>query len=201
MKMSLPEIAKSPLNTKFGTFDLYDFAWSKNEQDNVLALVADYGDRIPHVRVQSACYTGEIFESTDCDCHWQLETGLRRIQEEGGIFIYMLCDGRGAGLLTKIRGMNITATQGLDTADAYKALGSPLDPREYERAGFILKHFGVTQCRLLTNNPRKISGLEAQGLVVQRIAHMSKPTPANEAYLRSKAMKLGHLMKPFGTDG
>lgn len=198
--MTQPQIASAPLNTKYGTFDIYDFAWSKNEQDNVLALVSDFSGRTPLVRVQSACYTGEIFESTDCDCHWQLETSLHRIQREGGIFIYMLCDGRGAGLLTKIRGMNITATQGLDTADAYASLGSALDPREYERAAFVLKHFGVSKCRLLTNNPRKIDGLVAEGISVERVSHESQPTPTNEAYLRAKATKLGHMMKAFGTD-
>lgn len=199
--MKEPLIAKSPLNTKYGAFELYDFAWSNNEQDNVLALVSDLAADSPLVRVQSACYTGEIFESTDCDCHWQLETGLQRIQNEGGVFIYMLCDGRGAGLLTKIRGMNITATEGLDTVEAYERLGSPLDPREYERAAFVLKHFGVLSCRLLTNNPRKVIGLTQCGIEVIREEHMSNPTPLNEPYLRSKAEKLGHMMKPFGTDG
>ncbi|MFB0692152.1 GTP cyclohydrolase II [Agrobacterium pusense] len=198
--MKPPEIAKSPLNTRYGTFDLYDFAWSENEQDNVLALVSDFSSRAPLVRVQSACYTGEIFESTDCDCHWQLETALQLISKEGGIFIYMLCDGRGAGLLTKIRGMNLTATEGLDTAEAYEKLGSPVDPREYERAAFILRHFGVNSCRLLTNNPRKVAGLVAQGIDAIRVAHMSDPTPLNESYLRSKAKRLGHMMKQFGTD-
>ncbi|MFQ3252306.1 MAG: GTP cyclohydrolase II [Loktanella salsilacus] len=199
--MTQPQIANSPLNTKYGTFELYNFAWSDNEQDNVLALVSNFEGNTPLVRVQSACYTGEIFESTDCDCHWQLETGLHRIQKEGGIFIYMLCDGRGAGLLTKIRGMNITAMEGLDTAEAYERLGSPLDPREYERAAFVLKHFGVASCRLLTNNPRKIAGLKECDIDVIREEHMSDPTPQNESYLRSKAKKLGHMMKPFGTDG
>ena len=198
--MLQPKIAKSPLSTKYGSFEIYDFAWSDNEQDNVLALVSNFEDGKPLVRVQSACYTGEIFESTDCDCHWQLETALHRIQEEGGIFIYMLCDGRGAGLLTKIRGMNLTATEGLDTAEAYDRLGSPADPREYERAAFVLNHFGVTSCRLLTNNPRKVSGLKSCGIDVLREEHMSEPTPLNEPYLRSKAEKLGHMMKPFGTD-
>ncbi|RVD68699.1 MAG: GTP cyclohydrolase II [Mesorhizobium sp.] len=198
--MEQPEIAKSPLNTKYGTFDLYVFSWSPNEQDNVLVMVSPFDDRVPLVRVQSACYTGEIFESTDCDCHWQLENALSQIQREGGMFIYMLCDGRGAGLLTKIRGMNLTATEGLDTAEAYNALGSPLDPRGYDRAAYILRHFGVTTCKLLTNNPRKVSGLEAQGIQVERVRHESEPTPANEPYLRSKAEKLGHMMKRFGTD-
>lgn len=198
--MSQVQIANTPLNTKYGIFELYDFAWSVNEQDNVLALVSDFNGKRPLVRIQSACYTGEIFESTDCDCHWQLETGLHRIQKEGGIFIYMLCDGRGAGLLTKIRGMKLTAAEGLDTAEAYEVLGSPLDPRKYERAAHVLKHFGVSECRLLTNNPRKQDGLIENGIAVERVAHMSDPTPLNEAYLRSKARKLGHMMKSFGTD-
>ncbi|TXM66567.1 GTP cyclohydrolase II RibA [Methylobacterium sp. WL69] len=196
-----PKIANSPLNTKYGLFNLYVFSWSDNEQDNVLALESNFAGRTPLVRVQSACYTGEIFESTDFDCHWQLEMGLHRIQKEGGIFIYMLCDGRGAGLLTKIKGMNITATEGLDTAEAYKKLGSPIDPREYERAAFVLDHFGVSSCRLLTNNPRKVLGLKRCGIDVAREEHMSEPTALNESYLRSKAEKLGHMMKPFGTDG
>ena len=199
--MTQPQIASAPLNTKYGTFELYDFAWTSNEQDNVLALVSNFESKLPLVRIQSACYTGEIFESTDCDCHWQLETGLHRIQKEGGIFIYMLCDGRGAGLLTKIKGMNITAMEGLDTADAYKKLGSALDPREYERAAFVLKYFDVDSCRLLTNNPRKVIGLKKFAIDVVREEHMSNPTPENEPYLRSKAEKLGHLMKAFGTDG
>lgn len=198
--MKQPTIANSPLNTKYGTFTLYVFAWSKNEQDNILVLTSKLSKNRPLVRVQSACYTGEIFESTDCDCHWQLETGLHRIQKEGGIFIYMLCDGRGAGLLTKIRGMHITATEGLDTAEAYEKLGSPLDPRDYKRAAFVLEHFGVKSCRLLTNNPRKVMGLKQYGIDVSREQHMSEPTALNESYLRSKAEKLGHMMKPFGTD-
>lgn len=199
MTVAVPEIAEAPIRTRYGDFKLYDFAWSENEQDNVLVLVSEWTD-IPLVRVQSACYTGEIFESTDCDCHWQLESALERIHKEGGVFVYMLCDGRGAGLLTKIRGMKITAQDGLDTAEAYERLGSPLDPRTYDRAAYVLKHLGVRSCRLLTNNPRKTQGLADHGVAVVRESHMSDPTPLNEPYLRSKAEKLGHLMKPFGTD-
>ncbi|MET3649843.1 GTP cyclohydrolase II [Phyllobacterium ifriqiyense] len=198
--MTIPKIANSPLRTIHGVFELYVFSWSPNEQDNVLALVSDFSGRTPLVRIQSACYTGEIFESLDCDCHWQLETSLCKIQEQGGVFIYMLCDGRGAGLLTKIRGMSLTAHEGLDTAEAYKKLGSQLDPREYDRAAFVLKHFDVKNVELLTNNPRKIKGLEDQGIAVHRVRLESLPTEENRAYLMSKATKLGHRMKEFGTD-
>ncbi|MBW8298207.1 MAG: GTP cyclohydrolase II [Hydrogenophaga sp.] len=200
MTETLPRIAKSPLHTKHGTFDLYVFSWSDNEQDNVLALVSNFSGHDPIVRIQSACYTGEIFESLDCDCHWQLETSLRMIQKKGGIFIYMLCDGRGAGLLTKIRGMSLTAQEGLDTADAYRKLGSPLDPREYQRAGYILKYFQISSVKLLTNNPRKIQGIERQNISVERVRIESRSTDRNREYLRSKAIKLGHRMREFGTD-
>lgn len=200
MPTAEPQVAKSPLKTKYGVFDLYVFSWSNNEQDNILVLQSKEYQENPLVRVQSACYTGEIFESLDCDCHWQLETGLQRIQQEGGLFIYMLCDGRGAGLLTKIRGMEITATRGLDTAEAYAALGSALDPREYERAAYVLKYFNIATCRLLTNNPRKVAGLVNAGISAVREPHESFPTTDNEPYLRSKAHKLGHMMRTFGTD-
>lgn len=200
MEIREPTVAASPLRTRHGNFDLHVFSWSENEQDNVLAMVSQPLGTTPLVRIQSACYTGEIFESLDCDCHWQLETSLSRISSAGGVFIYMLCDGRGAGLLTKIRGMNLMATKGIDTADAYKELGSPLDPRSYERAAFVLRYFGIHECKLLTNNPRKVGGLEAEGIRVTRLALESEPTEENESYLRSKALKLGHKMHRFGTD-
>ena len=104
-----PQIAQAPLRTRYGAFTLHVFSWSEHEQDNVLALVPEKVTRSPLVRIQSACYTGEIFGSLDCDCHWQLETSLAAIQHEGGVFIYMLRDGRGAGLLAKVRGMHLSA--------------------------------------------------------------------------------------------
>src|ERR1700730_3504096 len=118
-----PIIADAPIRTKYGEFSIYVFSWSENEQDNVLALVTNAINGSPLVRIQSACYTGEIFGSLDCDCHWQLETSLAAIQKQGGIFVYVLKDGRGAGLLTKIRGMDLSHSLGIDTADAYQELG------------------------------------------------------------------------------
>jgi GTP cyclohydrolase II len=200
MQPNEPTVASSPLRTRYGNFELYVFSWSENEQDNVLAMVNVGADSSNLVRIQSACYTGEIFESLDCDCHWQLETSLSRIAASGGVFIYMLCDGRGAGLLTKIRGMNLTATTGVDTAEAYEELGSPLDPRNYERAAFVLQYLGVHECSLLTNNPRKVAGLESEGIRTTRVPLESEPTKENESYLRSKALKLGHMMQRFGTE-
>jgi GTP cyclohydrolase II len=194
MTSSSPQIAQTPLNTKYGDFILYVFSWSENEQDNVLALVRGHGE-VPLVRIQSACYTGEIFESLDCDCHWQLETSLKSIQQNGGIFIYMLRDGRGAGLLAKVRGMALSKAKQIDTADAYRALGIPADPRHYEHAAYVLRHFSVVTLHLMTNNPRKVAGLEREGFLVERVPLESEPTDFNRDYLRAKATKLGHLMK------
>jgi GTP cyclohydrolase II len=139
-----PTIAYSPIHTKYGEFTLYVFTWSENEQDNVLALMSHKASgQPPLVRIQSACYTREIFESLDCDCRWQLETSLASIQKEGGLFIYMLRAGRGAGLLTKVRGLDLSHRLGIDTADAYRKLGIPPDPREYEQAAYVLSHLGI----------------------------------------------------------
>jgi GTP cyclohydrolase II len=195
-----PKIAEAPLATRYGRFSLFVFSWSENEQDNVLALLPERRVDPPLVRIQSACYTGEIFGSLDCDCHWQLETSLIAIHGEGGIFIYMLRDGRGAGLLAKVRGLALSHTAGLDTADAYNELGILPDPRNYKQAAYVLEHFGVTSLRLLTNNPRKVQGLRDAGFDVARMRLESKPTDDNRDYLRAKATKLGHLMQEFGTD-
>jgi GTP cyclohydrolase II len=195
-----PQIAQAPLHTVYGSFTMYVFSWSENEQDNVLALVPDQKTNSPLVRIQSACYTGEIFESVDCDCHWQLETSLKRIHSEGGVFVYMLKDGRGAGLLAKVRGMQLSASKGIDTADAYKSLGVPADPRDYAQAAYVLKHLDVSSLRLLTNNPRKVQGLADRGLAVERVRLESQPTDQNRKYLRAKALKLGHMMQEFGAD-
>jgi GTP cyclohydrolase II len=125
---------------------------------------------------------------------------LAAIHEEGGVFLYMLRDGRGAGLLTKIRGMNLSANKEMDTADAYEHLGVPADPRDYEQAAYVLKFLGVKSLRLLTNNPRKVRSLTDQGFNVERVRLESQPTDENKSYLQSKALKLGHLMRAFGTD-
>ncbi len=192
-----PAVAFAPIRTTYGDFTIYVFSWSENEQDNVLVLWKEPASPQPLVRIQSACYTGEIFSSLDCDCHWQLDTSLKSIHAEGGAFIYMLRDGRGAGLLTKIRGLHISHAEGIDTAAAYEQLGVPLDPRDYGQAIHVLRHFGWTSIRLLTNNPRKSKGLADAGLEVSREPLESTPTEHNSDYLRAKAEKLGHSLRAF----
>jgi GTP cyclohydrolase II len=151
----------------------------------------------PLVRLQSACFTAEIFRSTDCDCHEQLEASLVAVHNEGGFVVYLLQDGRGAGIFPKVKALNLFATKGIDTADAYDKLGIERDPRDYCRAAEVLRHFGVRQLRLLTNNPRKVSGLEAYGLEVSRVPLEIEATSHSRNYLLTKKTKLGHLLTQF----
>jgi GTP cyclohydrolase II len=190
--------AVTPLETIYGTGALHCYTFGNHEEDNVLVVSA--GDYLAStlVRVQSACYTGEIFRSTDCDCHEQLDRSLKLIHDRGGLFIYMIADGRGAGLLTKIRGLDLTAREGLDTYEAYDRLGVAPDPRRYDCVGTVLRDLGLESVQLLTNNPRKIEGLDAEGISVQRVPIEIPPTAGSESYLRAK-QRFGHLLS-FGQD-
>lgn len=182
--------------SKYGISTLHVYSFGPHEEDNVLCLEVPRSrgsSEPPLVRVQSACYTAEIFRSTDCDCHEQLHESLERVHDEGGYVVYMICDGRGAGLLTKIRGLSLGDTEGLDTFEAYERLGVSPDPREYSRVAQVLKDLGVTRLRLLTNNPRKIEGLGKSGLDVERTPLVIEATPDSWSYLKTKQEKFGHL--------
>lgn len=195
--MRTPDVASTVLDTHFGRLSLLCARWGPHEEDNILVLYSPPEAKEPLVRVQSACYTAEIFRSKDCDCHEQLVRSLEMISDEGGYLVYMLCDGRGAGLYDKIRGLELGRTEGVDTADAYRALGLDLDPREYERVAWVLKHLGVDSCRLLTNNPRKVDGLRKNDIGVDREPLEIAATPGSEPYLKTKASKMGHLLEQF----
>jgi GTP cyclohydrolase II len=192
--METPQISNTVLDTHYGSFEFYCFTWGPHEEDNVLVQIKRPFVQRPLVRIQSACYTAEIFRSLDCDCHEQLDSSLRLISAEGGIFIYMLADGRGAGLQAKVLGLELGRSRGLDTADAYAALGVPADPREYSRAAYVLRYFGVADVRLLTNNPRKLEGIANLGLVVTREALEISATDHSRSYLQTKKRKMGHLL-------
>jgi GTP cyclohydrolase II len=191
------ERASTRITTKYGDFDFDCFKWSEHEEDTILCASRRPWGPHPLVRIQSACYTAEIFRSLDCDCHAQLDESLRRVASDGGIVLYMLCDGRGAGLFLKVQGLELGRTKGLDTADAYEALGLPGDLRTYARPAECLRAVGAVSIRLLTNNPRKIEGLQQAGLQVLREPIEIQPTTDSEPYLRTKALKMGHLLKGF----
>lgn len=195
--ISAYEHASCEFKSRYGFATLHVYSFGPHEEDNLLCIevpAAHQSDLAPLVRVQSACYTAEIFRSTDCDCHEQLDASLKAVFAEGGYVVYMICDGRGAGLLTKIRGLALADSEGLDTHDAYERLGVDVDPRDYERVAQVLKDRGLSRVRLLTNNPRKISGLTVAGIDVERIALQIAPTPDSWPYLSTKQSKMGHLL-------
>jgi 3,4-dihydroxy 2-butanone 4-phosphate synthase / GTP cyclohydrolase II len=148
------------------------------------------------VRVHSQCLTGDIFGSCRCDCGPQLEQALNRIAEEGkGILLYLLQEGRGIGLMNKLRAYELQE-QGHDTVEANERLGFRPDQRDYGIGAQILVDLGVRKMRLMTNNPSKYVGLHGYGLeIVERLPLEVPPTETTRAYLRTKREKLGHLLK------
>ncbi|WP_028610483.1 bifunctional 3,4-dihydroxy-2-butanone-4-phosphate synthase/GTP cyclohydrolase II [Paenibacillus harenae] len=185
------------LPTDFGTFRAIAYTNMVDNKEHV-ALVK--GELDPEsailVRVHSECLTGDVFHSHRCDCGPQLEAALRQIDEAGsGVLLYMRQEGRGIGLINKLKAYELQE-QGLDTVDANLKLGFPADLRDYGIGAQILKDLGIRKMRLLTNNPRKIKGLEGYGLeVVERVPIQMVANEDNKGYLRTKKSKLGHLLR------
>ena len=188
------EVIKLP--TDFGEFDLYLYRSSIDGQHH-LALVKGNVIGKPNVlvRVHSECLTGDIFGSLRCDCGPQLQQAMRQVAEEGqGVIVYMRQEGRGIGLVQKIKAYKLQE-KGLDTVEANLKLGFKMDLREYGLGAQILADLGLKTIRLLTNNPRKVVGLEGYGLeIVEQVPIRIKPNPHNAKYLQTKKEKLGHLI-------
>lgn len=191
------QIAAARLPTSVGEFVAHVYETFQGMQP--LALVKGDIDRGGDilVRVHSECLTGEVFGSRRCDCGAQLALALGRIGREGGVLIYLRQEGRGIGLVNKLRAYALQ-DDGYDTVDANLALGFPADARDYRAAVAILRQLQVSRVRLMTNNPDKIAGLEQGGIaVVDRIPLVVGATPESIAYLRTKESRLGHLMNPL----
>lgn len=184
------------LPTDYGDFDLHLYR-SKLDDQHHLALV--HGDVAGHekilVRVHSECLTGDVFGSRRCDCGPQLHQAMRQIAAAGrGVIVYMRQEGRGIGLPAKIKTYKLQE-QGYDTVEANEKLGYEMDLREYGLGAQILVDLGLKTIRLLTNNPRKVVGLEGYGLkIVEQVPIRVKPNPHNERYLHTKRTKMGHLL-------
>jgi 3,4-dihydroxy 2-butanone 4-phosphate synthase/GTP cyclohydrolase II len=188
-------VVETRLPTPFGEFRLRAY---ENEIDNMTHLALLMGESEDKeemlVRVHSACLTGDALHSLRCDCGQQLEAAMERIASEGeGVIVYMQQEGRGIGLLNKMKAYHLQ-DEGLDTVEANLALGLPEDARDYGVAAEMLLDLGIHRAALLTNNPAKIEGLRSHGVeVIERLPVQVEPNPFNIKYLRTKKEKLGHL--------
>jgi 3,4-dihydroxy 2-butanone 4-phosphate synthase/GTP cyclohydrolase II len=193
-------VVKTRLPTAFGEFDVVGYRSLVDDKHHV-AMVKGEIDGLPDVlvRVHSECLTGDVFHSMRCDCGEQLESALAMIEREGrGVLLYLAQEGRGIGLLNKLKAYNLQ-DKGFDTVDANLELGLPVDLRDYGIGAQILSDLGLSSIRILTNNPKKIRGLEGYGLsVTDQIPIVHAPNPHNEAYLRAKRDRLGHSLHHQG---
>ena len=188
------EVVKMP--TDYGDFDLHLYKSTTDGQHHIALVKGEVtGKANVLVRVHSECLTGDVFGSRRCDCGPQLQQAMRQVSEEGrGVILYMRQEGRGIGLVPKILAYKLQET-GLDTVEANLKLGYKMDLREYGIGAQILADLGLKTIRLLTNNPKKVVGLEGYGLeIVEQVPIRVKPNPHNEKYLKTKREKLGHLV-------
>jgi 3,4-dihydroxy 2-butanone 4-phosphate synthase/GTP cyclohydrolase II len=191
------KVTEAKLPTKYGEFVVIAYR-SKVDTDEHVALVKGdvSGNKPVLVRVHSECITGDVFGSLRCDCGDQIALAMGKIADEGrGVFLYMRQEGRGIGFHNKLRAYALQ-DQGLDTVEANIALGFDADLRDYGIGAQILADLGLHKIRLLTNNPKKVIGLESYGLqIVETVDLRTKPTPYNLEYLKTKQKKLGHLLE------
>jgi len=190
------KVAEAELPTKLGAFRIFGFE-SPDKTESALALVfgTPTDNESALVRIHSQCLTGDVFGSERCDCGAQLDFAMAAIADKGsGILIYQLQEGRGIGLMNKLQAYELQ-DEGHDTVEANHHLGFEADHRNYALCAAVLGHFGVRRVRLMSNNPRKIDGLQAAGIdVVERIPIEIAPSDKTENYLKTKKAKLGHLL-------
>ena len=194
--MSVAFVAASKLPTPFGEFTMHGFLDEATGKEHVALTMGDVADGQPVLgRLHSECLTGDALFSQRCDCGAQLEAALRAIAEEGrGVLLYLRQEGRGIGLLNKIRAYALQ-DQGADTVEANERLGFAADQRDYAMCQPMLDHLGIRSVRLMTNNPRKLKALEGYGITLaERVPLFSGHNPHNAHYLATKAGKLGHLL-------
>tara|TARA_B100001105_G_scaffold101713_1_gene81574 strand:- start:465 stop:1697 length:1233 start_codon:yes stop_codon:yes gene_type:complete len=190
----IEKIASANLPTKYGDFKVYAFKSSVDKSEPIALVKGEIDPNKPAlVRVHSECSTGDILGSIRCDCGDQLESALEKISNsESGVFVYMRQEGRGIGLLNKIKAYSLQDT-GLDTVDANLSLGFPMDLRSYGIGAQILRDLGVRKFDLLTNNPKKVVGLEGFGLeILSTVQLNTNARPENKEYLKIKSSKMGH---------
>lgn len=191
-------VASSSLPTTWGEFTLHGFEDADTQQEHIALTMGNVADGSPVLaRIHSECLTGDVLHSLRCDCGAQLHEAMQAIAEEGrGLLLYLRQEGRGIGLVNKIRAYHLQDL-GADTVEANKQLGFDADLREYDMLKTMLSHLGVNRLRLMTNNPRKLEALESAGIhIEERIPLQVGENPHNRQYLATKAGKLGHLLTP-----
>jgi 3,4-dihydroxy 2-butanone 4-phosphate synthase/GTP cyclohydrolase II len=194
-------VVTTVLPTGFGEFQVVGYRSMLDNKHHVAMVKGEVdGAADVLVRVHSECLTGDVFHSLRCDCGEQLESALAIIEHEGqGVLLYLAQEGRGIGLLNKLRAYKLQQEEGVDTVDANLRLGLPADLRDYGIGAQILVDLGLSSIRILTNNPKKIVGLEGYGLsVTGQIPIAPVPNPHNEAYLRAKQERMGHTLHHQG---
>ena len=182
--------------SQYGHFRLIPFRQKSNGLEHIALIKGRFEPDEPIlVRVHSSCATGDIFGSMRCECGEQLHKAMQRIEQEGkGVIVYLNQEGRGIGLMEKMKAYKLQE-DGLDTVDANLHLGHQADERDYGVGAQILRHLGVTKMRLMTNNPVKRVGLEAYGLtVVENVPIEVAPNPYNEFYKKTKKERMGHVL-------
>ena len=195
-ELGLSKITRARLPTRFGEFEIFGF---ESEGDGELCMAVVKGSLnkavTPLVRIHSQCFTGDTLHSLRCDCGEQLEKALEKIEKAGcGLLIYQMQEGRGIGLLNKLDAYELQ-DDGVDTVEANVQLGFGADQRSYGFCARILKYFGLDSVCLMSNNPAKIRGLEAEGIeVAERIPLVVKSSDLADKYLQTKKEKLGHLL-------
>lgn len=194
--MTISYVESSKLPTPWGMFEMHGFADAGNDKEHLVLTMGDVQTAEPVlIRVHSECLTGDALFSLRCDCGAQLQSAMHKIALQGrGAIFYLRQEGRGIGLLNKIRAYHLQ-DKGADTVEANERLGFGADMRDYSILKPMFDHFGIRSVKVLTNNPRKIHALEELGLlVVERIKHDTGRNPHNQRYLATKRGKLGHLI-------
>ena len=198
----LEKVAEADFPTEFGAFRIYGFRGGDREpadggrEEAVALKMGDLAGEPPLVRIHSQCLTGDVFHSLRCDCRAQLEIALESIAHEGrGLLIYERQEGRGIGLLNKLRAYELQ-DRGADTVESNEQLGFDSDLRSYAFPGAILRYFDLRRIRLLSNNPEKVEAVESAGVrVIERVPCLAHVIDTREAYLRTKKEKMGHLLE------
>jgi len=197
--LGLTKVAEAHFPTEFGEFRIFGFEGPADagKEEAVALKMGDFAEGTPPlVRIHSQCLTGDVFHSLRCDCRAQLDIALGAIAREGcGLLIYEHQEGRGIGLINKLRAYELQ-DQGADTVEANEQLGFESDLRSYQLPGAILRHFGLKAVRLMSNNPEKVEAVERAGVrVVERVPCLADVLDTRAAYLHTKHEKMGHLLE------